>query len=619
MDEKIRKLFLKRMGLILDERKNDAAGAATRVRQEMNRRGMLHSSLTDRGVRDTYEKTYDEICREAWSELQNIAVVAGVKPDGNLVDELRTVFDEVMKPLAKRYLGELARQRSTAGAISGDIVGDAEVAFLRSREFVGTEIERFSINAERVVAQSGGNVHIHHNTFSGAVGAVQQGDHSTATVTQNIDIARLEALRNALESCLLGAFRDDERLAPLIEEAKAEAAKPQPLLGRIRNLLRKIKAGLSLAKEGKELFEAVENAALECGIDAVPPTPLQIASKRMVSDQSMEKNEQGDGNECPSASNEDGDMESGNDDQLQQPVATEKASTRRSDVWKHLTWQRVGVVGVLLSAIVALLGLLFGTNVVGRLVGVDVADDARNDAGQTESAVRKPKLYATYSFKKAPFVHPKIINEFVGYLSDVGDQVIAINLLDSRDSNRYSGKISVTPQENPMVPSWPWVYSVKGEESTRKELGERWGRPWDAYQWVGSTQHELDVLHVRSSGGGAGVFNWVVFTRIEVDHGADYPLSRDVESRTEAVQSEISVRELLRFVGKIPLGDRWLGTVEVNGNDVVVRGRDLYERCELGGVTTMEAVEMAHFEGKDCRNGPPDDPPHARVYQAPAP
>ena len=260
---------------------------------------------------------------------------------------------------------------------------------------------------------------------------------------------------------------------------------------------------------------------------------------------------------------------------------------------------------------------LIDTNVIGRLVGVDVADGARNGRRPDRFCGTETQLYATYSFKKAPFVHPKIINEFVGYLSDVGDQVIAINLLDSQDSNRYSGEIWVTPQENPMVPSWPWVYSVKGEESTRKELGERWERPWDGYQWVGSTQHELDMLHVRSSGGGAGVFNWVVFTRIEVDHGADYPLSRDVESRTEAVQSEISVRELLRFVGKIPLGDRWLGTVEVNGNDVVVRGRDLYERCELGGVTTMEAVEMAHFEGKDCRKGPPDDPPHARVYEAP--
>ena len=376
---------------------------------------------------------------------------------------------------------------------------------------------------------------------------------------------------------------------------------------------------VTLAKEGKELFEAVENAGLECGIDAVAPTRLQIASKRTVSDRSTEKNEQGRADECPSPNNEDGDMDLGNDDRPQQPVGTEKAPMRRSDVWKHLTWQRAGVVAALLSAIVAVLVLLFGTNVVGRLVGVNVADGVRNDTKQTESPVGKPQLYATYSFKKAPFVHPKIINEFVGHLSDVGDQVIAINLLDSQDSNRYFGEISVAPQEDPMVPSWPWVYTVEGEESRPMDLGELWGVPWYAYRWVALTQSGLDVLHVRGSGGGTGIFNWVVFTRIEVDQGAEYPLSRYVESRTETVPSEIRVRELLRFVGRIPLGDRWLGTVEVNGNDVVVRGRDLYERCEVGGVTTMEVVEMAEFEGKDCRSGPPDDPPHARVYEAPAP
>ena len=97
----------------------------------------------------------------------------------------------------------------------------------------------------------------------------------------------------------------------------------------------------------------------------------------------------------------------------------------------------------------------------------------------------------------------------------------------------------------------------------------------------------------------------------------DYPLARDVESRTEAARPEIRVRELLRFVGRIPLGDRWLGTIEVDGNDVVVRGRDLYERCGLGGVTTMEAVEIAHFRDVDCRDGPPDVPPQARVYEVP--
>ena len=245
VDERIRKLFVKRMGLILDKRKNDAAVAATRVRQEMNRRGMLHSSGTELGVKRAYQENYEEICQEAWSGLQQIAVTIGVTPDERLADELRAVFDHVMEPLAKRYVDALARQRSTTGAIAGDIAGDAEAAFRRSRDIVGTAIELFSIDTERMDSQSVGNIHIHHSTFSGPVGAVQQGDRATATVTQNIDAAGLEALRSALES-LFEKCRDHEQLAPLIEEAKAEAGKPQPGSGHIRNLLREIKAGLSL-------------------------------------------------------------------------------------------------------------------------------------------------------------------------------------------------------------------------------------------------------------------------------------------------------------------------------------------------------------------------------------
>lgn len=264
--------------------------------------------------------------------------------------------------------------------------------------------------------------------------------------------------------------------------------------------------------------------------------------------------------------------------------------------------------------VISLLVFLFGTNVVSRLVEDNISNSARSGSGQTESSEGSPRLHATYSFRTAPFVHPKIINEFIG---NVGDQVVAINLTDSQDSNRYFGEISVEPQPDPMEPSWPWIRSVDGEGSTHKELDEHWGLPWYAYRWVGSTQSGLDVLHVRMSGGGSGIFNWVVFTLIEVDQGFDYPLARDVESRTEAARPEIRTRELLRFAGRIPLGDRWSGTIEVDGNDVVVRGRDLSERCELGGVTVMEAVEMAHFMDIECRDGSPDNPPQARVYRAP--
>ena len=272
MNEKIREVFVKKMELILDKRENDAAAAATRVRSEMNARGLLHSSITELRVKTAYEELYEEICQEAWRELRQIAVTIGVTPVENLADELRSAFDQVMEPLAGRYVGALGRKRLTTGAISGDIAGDAEAAFRRSRDIVGTEIEVFSNSAEKTVPQTGGGINIEQRG-SGQNVIVQQGDNATATVEQNIDTAGFEALTSALDS-LLKKFGEHEELAPLIEEAKAEAAKPRPLRERIRNLLNEIKMWIGVVKEGKELFETVENAALECGIDALPPIAL---------------------------------------------------------------------------------------------------------------------------------------------------------------------------------------------------------------------------------------------------------------------------------------------------------------------------------------------------------
>ena len=266
---------------------------------------------------------------------------------------------------------------------------------------------------------------------------------------------------------------------------------------------------------------------------------------------------------------------------------------------------------------IAVLVFLFGTDVVSRFGQPEAPSDGGSNGEHLEPAKRQRRFHAAYSFSKAPFVHPKIVNDLIGNLSDVGDQVVAINLLDSQDSNRYFGEVFVTPQTDPLVPSWPWVYSLDGEPTGDGELGDFWGQEYYAYRYLRSTDSGLDVLHARYSGGGSGVFDYVMFVRTEADYGVEYPLARDIDSGKNAAEPKIHDRELIRILGRIPLGDRWSGTVEVAGDDVVVRGRDLYERCELGGTNTMERVEMNYFMDTDCKESGPDYPPSARVYKAP--
>ena len=288
-------------------------------------------------------------------------------------------------------------------------------------------------------------------------------------------------------------------------------------------------------------------------------------------------------------------------------------SGREFKIWLY-------IVVPALTLLLGLLVFLFGDGVVNRTGGQITQGRALEERGSRveglPSAQEKERFHASYSFSKAPFVHPKIIEDLLGYISDTGDQVVAVNLLDSQDSNRYFGEILVEPQADPMAPSWPWVYTVEGERGDNHE-GDLKGKVFYAYRYLGATRDGLDILHTRNSGGGSGIFNRVLFVRTEADHGVEYPLLRNVNSREGAVKPEVRKRELVRLIGRIPLGDRWLGNIEVVGNDVVVRGRDLMERCEHGGVTVMEAVEMDFFMDIDCKEGPPDSAPEAQTYKAP--
>lgn len=107
----------------------------------------------------------------------------------------------------------------------------------------------------------------------------------------------------------------------------------------------------------------------------------------------------------------------------------------------------------------------------------------------------------------------KIINVLVGSLSDSGDKAGAINLLDSQGSNRDFDEIAVTPELDPIRPSWPWVYPVDGDENADKTLGELWVRSWYAHGYVVSTPGGLDIVHGRHSGRGIG----------DLQQGGSYP------------------------------------------------------------------------------------------------
>lgn len=153
------------------------------------------------------------------------------------------------------------------------------------------------------------------------------------------------------------------------------------------------------------------------------------------------------------------------------------------------------------------------------------------------------------SFTAPPYIHPRIIQDLSAWMSDGGDQVVAIDLPDSQDSNRYYGAV----RERKTAGGPPFVY-VEGDN---EEFG---------YQYVGRSDHGVDILFTSDWEGGSGIFRNLLLVTFERDRGAILlPGSARIDAGRE--------RLLIKKLGEIPLGDRYSGRLEVLGDRLLI-GKD---------------------------------------------
>lgn len=154
-----------------------------------------------------------------------------------------------------------------------------------------------------------------------------------------------------------------------------------------------------------------------------------------------------------------------------------------------------------------------------------------------------------FHFNKVPFIPASIVRDLSAWLSDSGDQVVAINLSDSVDSNRYSSDIKpdVSGKGN------PYVFTKDCTNEPCSEFG---------YVLIGKTTSGLFVLSTEESGGGgSGRFRNLMLVSLERDHGLAY----DKEKSVLRPERE---RWLIKKWVEVPLGDRYVGNITVSGNTI---------------------------------------------------
>jgi len=177
--------------------------------------------------------------------------------------------------------------------------------------------------------------------------------------------------------------------------------------------------------------------------------------------------------------------------------------------------------------------------------------------------------HSRYSFTREEFVHPRIIEELAGWISDPRETVVSVDLGSANRSNRFYGEIEITSDAvGPLV-----VHHDQPE----KPFGRR---PYFGYRHIGTSRSGIHVLHTTSGGGGTGHFNCLCFLVFQRDRGISL----------EGGDLNVAAREriLIKTLGSIPLGDRYIGDIRFEDGLLSV-GPD---QEALGGIIVREGFSV---------------------------
>jgi hypothetical protein len=144
---------------------------------------------------------------------------------------------------------------------------------------------------------------------------------------------------------------------------------------------------------------------------------------------------------------------------------------------------------------------------------------------------------AKCKFDCPPQVHPRFIEDLNTWLSDGGDQVVAINLTESHGSNRYFGSRTLVEK----AVEKPWVmFKTGGDDS--------------GYRHIGRSRSGMDIPQTTESRGGTVMFDNLKPVVLQNDNGL---LVHEDTHAIDLGKSRVLILELGRFPWVIDTKAPW--------------------------------------------------------------
>ena len=189
-----------------------------------------------------------------------------------------------------------------------------------------------------------------------------------------------------------------------------------------------------------------------------------------------------------------------------------------------------------------------------------VCQKSSNDFNVTKLCMEK------HLFFNGQPLHPLIVQEFITWLSDTGDQIISINLRDAFNSNRYccddSFSVRLTGKKMVVRTDFTKDYDTFNDDYISQE--DCGGICAFTYAHLGTTDNGAMVIQVWESSGGSGLFSTLLFTKVKERMGANFDYANP--SNLAFDKQQIVLEKLF----SISLGDRQETSISVNGNFVVL-------------------------------------------------
>ena len=149
-----------------------------------------------------------------------------------------------------------------------------------------------------------------------------------------------------------------------------------------------------------------------------------------------------------------------------------------------------------------------------------------------------------YSFSEEEFIHPLVVREMMGTLSDSHQQVIGVDLDSSNQSDRFHGDFSVV--------------HVQDRQRRRRVIWE--GSQWDeneresfSYRHIATSPSGIEIVLCANGHGGTLVSVCLALFCFERDLAVGQDLDGNILNRE---------RTLLKVLGTIALGDRYDGRIK---------------------------------------------------------